>query len=152
MSGRTEFDQFDAETSRSLRGVRMLAHSDLPNWPAVIELMFDEFTVFLCAEPDYDTLLCTRELPDSYRKGYVVVLSAAFWDPVIGWNLAWAWQMRNDRGYVDALHLQFSQQPGAGPHRHIQLWVVGSAIRMMEFQVVRECPDPGTPAGPEDTI
>jgi hypothetical protein len=142
----TEFDQFDAERSRSLTHVRMLSDPDLPNWPGVVELAFDEFTVFVCVEPEFDTLLCTRNLPESYRRSYPVVMPLSFWKTVIGWTLVDAWQMRNDRGYADAIQLRFREQPNAGPYRHIQLWAICSSIRLLEFQILREDPPANTPA------
>lgn len=140
------FDQFDAEESRTLVSARMLADPDLPNWPGIVELTFDEFKVFVCIETEFDTLLCTRTLPESYRRSYTVGIPAVFWEAVIGWTLTDAWQMENDRGYRDAIHLRFRERPNAGSYRHIQLWGISSSIRLLEFQVVREEPRADAPA------
>jgi hypothetical protein len=148
MVERPQFDQFDAKEARSLIRVRMLADTDLPNWPGVIELAFDEFAVFVCVETEFDTLLCTRALPESYGRSHTVVMPATFWCPVIGWTLTDAWQMRNDRGYLDAIQLRFREHPNEGSYRHIQLWAICSSILLQEFKVLREEPPEGTPAGP----
>jgi hypothetical protein len=140
------FDQFDAEESRTLVAARMLADPDLPNWPGVVELTFDEFKVFVCVEPEFDTLLCSRTLPESYQRSHTIEMREGFWNALIGWTLTDAWQMTNDRGYPDAIHLRFRERPNAGLYRHIQLWGISSSIRLWEFQVVREEPRADAPA------
>jgi hypothetical protein len=147
MSKSAEFDQFEAEASRILTRVVMFADPDLPNWPGVIELTFDEFTVYVCVENEFDTLLCTRTLPESYRNSHTVLLPATFWRSLVGSTLTDAWQMTNDQGYTDAIQLRFRQQPNAGSYRYVQLWAICSSITLLEFQVLREEPAPNTPAG-----
>jgi hypothetical protein len=141
------FDQFDAEESRTFVAARILADPDLPNWPGVIELTFDEFTTFVCIETEFDTLLCTRTLPESYRHSYTIEIPAGFWNSLIGWTLTEAWRMTNDRGYPDAIHLRFREQPNSGLYRHVQLWGICSSIRLWEFKVVREEPPAEMPSG-----
>jgi hypothetical protein len=92
MRGSGAFDQFAAEESRTLVAARMLADPDLPNWPGVVELGFDEFSVFVCVETEFDTLLCTRTLPESYRRSHIIEMPQGFWDELIGWTLTDAWQ------------------------------------------------------------
>lgn len=146
MNDGVDFNQFDARESRRLREARVFSNPDLPLWPAVVQLTFDEFSVFVCVEPEFDTLVCSRELPDSYQRSASVMIAASFWDSVLGWTLADAWQMRNDRGYMDALQLRFREYPDKGAYRHVQLWAFCSSIRLLEFHVAREEPAPGTPA------
>lgn len=144
----SEFNQFDADESRNLKHVRMFSDPDLPNWPGVIELAFDEFIVFVCVEPEFDTLLCTRTLPERYGRSHTIAMPATFWDVVLGWTLADAWQMKNDRGYTDAIQLRFRELPNSGSFRHIQLWAICSSIRLTEFHVLREEPATNAPAAP----
>lgn len=144
----SEFIEFDAEESRNLRRVRVFAQPDLPNWPGVIEFGFDEFIVFVCAEPEFDTLLCTRMIPERFRRSHTVPLASTFWNGVLGWALTDAWRMTNDRGYFDALQLRFRERPNAGPYRYVQLFAICSSIQLIEFQVLREEPAPGEPVAP----
>ena len=146
MSETSGFDQFDAEDSRRLTGARIFADPDLPNWPALVELDFDEFTVFVCLEPEFDTVLCTRRLPESYRQVYTAMMPALFWESFVGWTLTDAWQMRNDRGYLDAIQLRFRERPDGGAYRYVQLWSICSSLRLLELEVIRRDPPRNTPA------
>lgn len=146
MAHPAHFDQFAAQETRRLVAVRMRSDPDLPRWPALVELTFDEFTVYVCAEPQIDTLLCTRTLPGSYSCNYPVELPTTFWNGLIGWTLTDAWQMKNDRGYLDAIQLWFRQQPNAGRYRYVQLWAICSSVRLFEFQVRRQEPPISAPS------
>lgn len=146
MAETLRFNQFDATESRKLNCVRMFSDPDLVNWPGVVELLFDEFTVFVCVETEDDTLLCTRQLPDSFARIYTVEIPATFWDPVMGWTLTEAWQMTNDRGYVDAIQFRFREEPNSGEYRRLQVMAICSSIQLEELQSIREEPNAGTAA------
>lgn len=131
-----EFDQFDCESVRILKGVEMLSHPDLPAGVGVIEISFPDCNVFICIEDAYDTLLCTRTMPASHNE-YTCRVASSFWDSIIGKTLTNAWKMTNDRGYTDAIQLRFRDLPNAGEYTLVQLYGEASQITLTELKVVR---------------
>ncbi len=131
------FDQFDCDGLRILQSVQMLSHPDLPDGVGVIEISFLGCKVFVCIQDEYDTLLCTRTMPESH-VGYTCSVSASFWEPILGKTLTDAWQMTSDRGYPDALQLRFRDHPNAGLYTTVQLYGEASQITITEFQAVRQ--------------
>ncbi len=133
-----EFDQFDgADTVPILSAVRMMGDEVAPDEVGLVELAFSEFTVFVRIDPEYDSLLCSRTPPESWRSQYCRQITSSFWDALIGRALTDAWQMTNYRGYFDALELQFREQPNSGAHNLVRLYGEGSQITLSELSVVR---------------
>lgn len=144
MSGHS-FDQFDTEEPAVLQDVKMWSHVTTPNWPGRIVLDFGRFSVSIRVEADNDTLVLRRadELLDAE---HTVPLRSDFWEPLIGWTLANAWQMTSDRGHTDAVQLRFREHVASGPYATVQFWAVCSSIELVELVSARAYPQPGTPA------
>lgn len=126
----------DAE-GRKLAAVSMFAATSLPDQVAVVRLALGQSTVHVCVEPVDDTLEIWIEPAGPCVEGMGVELSSTFWLPLIGWTLTSAWSMRNQRGYVDGLMLEFRQEPADTEARMVHLLAIASCIRISELVEAR---------------
>ncbi len=119
-----------------LQRVDMFTHPDIPDGVGLIEFSLSEGTVFVTIDPDTDNLICSRNLLE-LAAPCTNPVSASFWEPIIGKALITAWEMINDRGYLDAVQLRFRTHPNEGPYSLIQLYGEASQIILSEVSEIR---------------
>lgn len=130
------FDQFDFDSTADLgasilRDVTTYVDPSLPNCVALVKFSFGAADVFVGIEIDEDTLACSREMHGEYR--HCLILTSPFWAPFVGRHLMNAWQMRNEKGRIDAYQLRFREKASEGQYSIVQLYAEASQITISEM-------------------
>lgn len=132
-----QFDAFESDDVLILQRARMFGPHDALE-TLVVELSFNEFSVFVYVDTADDTLLCARLRPESYMTEHSRLVTSTFWTPLEGRALTDAWQMHNDRGYRDAIQLRFRESASEGAYTIVQLTAVASRIIVSQLEIARE--------------
>jgi len=113
--------------SDEFTGADLLSSEDLE----AIILQFDHLTVQIVAKGLDDTVELHFDQATPWRDPARHVLSdSAPWRSVVGMRLIGAWAMTNDRGYSDALQLEFAEQErSVATDVRIQLEAAASMFR-----------------------
>ena len=109
----------------------MFADRSLPGGVCLIELTLNDELVVIYVEPEDDTLRVIRKLPQPYSSD-AYLLSADFWQPLIGKLLIQIWTMINETGYVDAIQLKFQAPDNVDSVTMVQMYGEASQISIVE--------------------
>lgn len=116
----------------------VFVHADFPDGVAALEIVLSHQTVSVVVVAEDDSLACTPGQLSSELQAELRPASPRFWMSLLGYVLTDAWTMVSEAGAVDALHLRFREQCNTGMTRDIQIVAVASALRTVEFAVLRE--------------
>jgi hypothetical protein len=112
--------------------------SELLTRPEEYELTLEGGVLLVGANADDDTVRLSRGT--SALPNRLDVSSWYPWELVIGASVIWAWQLRNQQGYQDALQLQFSFRPGSSAT--IQLTCQASALQTSTVEEIGHLTQP----------
>lgn len=116
----------------------------------LITLHFDYGLIVIGVNADDDTITISdakREL--SGEEAVILAAQRQPWRDLLGLRLMNSWLMRNQRGYVDSIQLEFSL-PGAETTRTVQLVAMASLLyayavtSALNFPAIRLVPDSGS--------
>jgi hypothetical protein len=109
------------------------------NQPEEYELGFRSGVLLVGVNQEDDTVRLSRgksNLPERLD-----ISAREPWNRVIGSSAIWAWELRNQQGYRDALQIEFSLKPGFVT---IQLVCQASAIQTLKVEEVEVLTSPWT--------
>jgi hypothetical protein len=99
--------------------------------PEEYELRFHSGVLLVAVNEADDTVRLGRD-----RSTLSTRIDVSTWEPwnrVIGYPAIWAWELQNQQGYLDALQIEFSLNPGFAT---IQLVCEASAIKALTVEDV----------------
>lgn len=88
-----------------LTGVREALLVEESSLVSAVELVFEQLTITVAAEPDYDKVAVSVSSLSSDEA--ISTSPQAFWAMCIGKRVKWAWLLTNHQGYSDGLRLEF---------------------------------------------
>ena len=97
---------------------------------SALELSFESLTATFSVDPEFDSVSATLTVMPSEIS--ISPCTQAIWQPCLGKGLHWAWQLKNQQGYVDGVRLEF-HNPGEQGTERVELVAIASSL---EFFVV----------------
>ncbi|HEY1189016.1 MAG TPA: DUF6334 family protein [Gemmata sp.] len=97
-----------------------------------VRFWFNEYQVTFLADEELDQITAGCGPVAIEDEGEWVDLSARpVWSECVGALVGWAWCLINDRGYTDAMRIEF-ERPNRVGSRVVEFVVVASAFRFFE--------------------
>jgi hypothetical protein len=125
-------DAFANLISSVLTDVVVPAHPDLPDAIAALVLSFNERDLAILVNAKDDTPICTST-KSADLQNYVHRIPPPIWIRAKGKMLTAAWKLINDRGYEDAVQMEFRDREGHAP---VTIQMVAAASQVSLFDVV----------------
>ena len=92
---------------------------------SALELSFDSLTATFSVDSEFDSINATlTTMPDGLA---ISPSTQAIWQSCLGKGLHWAWQLKNQQGYVDGVRLEF-HNPGEEGTERVELIAMASGL------------------------
>jgi hypothetical protein len=117
----------------TVTAVEVLAHADLPNAIAIVVFSFEDQKLAIRINTEDDTLVWDIGKTVDV-SGYPLRLNTGLSNMVVGKKLVGLWIMANERGYEDAIELDFQ---GLCDETRLSLQLVSAASRILVFKLTK---------------